>query len=195
MFRRSATASFGVEISSHRFVTAADSPVRAASSTARFTATLTRQSAGTRSPARRTTTSPGTTSRASMLRSAPSRITCARGAAIRRSASSARSARYSCTKPSSTANRTIAAMTIASMACPSTPGSSVATRRIRIRTFLNCAASVCHADVRATSCSSLNPTAVSRRVASAALNPKEVVPNASKTDSTGWECQASSGRV
>ena len=50
-----------------------------------------------------------------------SRITCASGAAIFRSASSARSARYSWMKPSSTANSTMTAMTIASSACPSRP--------------------------------------------------------------------------
>ena len=85
----------------------ADSPVSAASSIVRFIATVIRLSAGTRSPAWSATTSPGTTSRAAMLRSIPSRITWASGAAIFFSASSARSARYSWTKPSNTANSTM----------------------------------------------------------------------------------------
>ena len=74
---------------------AADSPVSAPSSMARLIACISRVSAGTRSPARSTTTSPGTRSRAGMTVSSPSRSTRATGAAILRKASSARPARYS----------------------------------------------------------------------------------------------------
>ena len=74
----------------------------------------------------------------------PPRTTVAVGAAISRSASSARSARYSCTKPSSAANTTITEMTIASVSWPRIADRPAPTSRMRIRTFSNCSSSNRH---------------------------------------------------
>jgi hypothetical protein len=79
--------------------TGTDSPVIAASSTCTDDEEASTRSAGTTSPASRRTASPGTRSTAASSRSTPSRQACARGAAIRESASTARWARTSCTTP------------------------------------------------------------------------------------------------
>ncbi len=95
MFFRSPTGKSGSSSALVCFSTATDSPVRAASSIFRLTASMSRKSAGTLSPAESSTTSPGTSSRAGISFSTPSRRTLAVGAAMSRSASMARSARYS----------------------------------------------------------------------------------------------------
>ena len=64
MFCRSPSGTSAASRRLDTLAAAPDSPVRAASSIARFTASVTRTSAGTRSPARSMTTSPGTSSRA-----------------------------------------------------------------------------------------------------------------------------------
>ena len=71
-----------------------------------------------RLPERKTTTSPGTRSRAGTSHSSRSRKTVAVGAAMRRSASMARSARYSWTKPRMIAKRTITVIAMASTPWP-----------------------------------------------------------------------------
>ena len=139
------------------FSTGTDSPVSAASSICRLTASTSRASAGTRSPARRRITSPGTSSRAGISISSPSRSTVAVGAAISRSASMARSARYSCTKPSSTANSTITAMAMASTPWPRNADRATATSRMTIRTFLNCSSSSAQGETRRAPWSSFGP--------------------------------------
>src|SRR5207245_998109 len=62
-------------------LTGSDSPVREASFTRRLAASRRRASAGTRSPAARTITSPGTSSREGTATTPPSRTACALGAA------------------------------------------------------------------------------------------------------------------
>ena len=62
MFRRSATGAFPSGSGSVVLATGWDSPVKAASSACSRTLTMTRPSAGTRAPAARATTSPGTRS-------------------------------------------------------------------------------------------------------------------------------------
>ncbi len=79
MFFRSPSDSRASSKRATVFSTAADSPVRAASSTARLTACVTRASAGTRSPVRSSTTSPGTRSRVGTTVSSSSRSTRADG--------------------------------------------------------------------------------------------------------------------
>ena len=74
-----------------RLRTGTDSPVSSDSSTDRSLASSTRASAGTRSPSRNSTRSPGTTSRPAMRTCCPSRTTSARGLDRSRRASSARS--------------------------------------------------------------------------------------------------------
>jgi len=65
--------------------------------------------------------SPGTTWRAGIVTSPPSRSTRATGAAMLRNASSARPARYSWTNPSNTAKSTMIVMTTASSVWPRKP--------------------------------------------------------------------------
>ena len=77
-------------------------------------------SAGTRSPAAKRITSPGTASAAGISRRAPSRNTFAVGAASRERASSVRSVRTSCKKPMRALRRTMASMASASRPSPST---------------------------------------------------------------------------
>ncbi len=81
------------------FVTGVDSPVRAASSSWRFAASRSLESAGTRLPASRRMTSPGTRSFESMEYSRSSRRTSTCGETIFLRASTACSALYSWTKP------------------------------------------------------------------------------------------------
>ena len=170
-----------------------DSPVRAASSILRFTSSVTRASAGTLAPASRRTTSPGTRSRAAISRSSPSRSAVARGAAMRRSPSMARSARYSWTKPSTTANSMITAMTTASRVCPSKAESPTATRRIRMRTFLNCARTRLQGEVAAEAASSFGPCSARRRAASSPVSPLPVEASRSWTAATESVCHADTG--
>ncbi len=75
------------------FSTGSDSPVRAASWTWRSRVAVRRASAGTRSPAARWMTSPGTSSRRGISTRRPSRSTLAVGATCSRSRSAARSDR------------------------------------------------------------------------------------------------------
>ena len=98
--------------------TGSDSPVRADSSMRRSSSDTIRPSAGTRSPVSSVTRSPGTTSAASMSLTSPSRSTRACGLESLRRASSAASARYSCTTPMITLAMTIIRMTIASNTFP-----------------------------------------------------------------------------
>ena len=190
MFLRSPSARPGSSNAVAVLLAAADSPVSAASSTARLTASMTRVSAGTRSPARSITTSPGTRSRAGMADSSPSRSTCADGAAILRSASSALPARCSWMKPRSTANSTMTVMTTASSVWPRKPETTVALRRITISAFWNCAKKVCHADCVRSVCSSFAPCTARRSTAAAAVSPVGCVASRASTESADSVCQA-----
>jgi hypothetical protein len=71
--------------------------------------------------------SPGTTSSAGTGASTPSRITRAVGAAILRSAATARSAWRSCTNPSTALARTMSVITTASIGRPRAPSEAHAT--------------------------------------------------------------------
>ena len=84
------------------FSAAADSPVRTDSSHSRPLASSSRMSAGTMSPRRSRTTSPGTSSMTSTSCARPSRSTSAVRRICECSASTACSERYSLTKPSAT---------------------------------------------------------------------------------------------
>ncbi len=91
------------------------SPVRALSSALRSTAATRRRSAGTRSPALSRTRSPGTSCGAGTTASFPPRTTRARGLEMRRRASSAFSARLSCTMPVMAFTTTMARMMMESI--------------------------------------------------------------------------------
>ena len=99
--------------------TGIDSPVSAASSVLKSCASMSRTSAGTRSPDSRCTTSPGTMSSASSVRRMPSRTTAAVGVSMLRIAASACSARPSCTTPMIALMTVTPKITAASRACPS----------------------------------------------------------------------------
>ena len=94
------------------------SPVRTASSHSSWLASNSRRSAGTRSPTRRATTSPGTSSRTSRRCWLPSRQTRAWWRMLACSAATASSERYSLMKPSPTLKTTIAAMMTPSVGSP-----------------------------------------------------------------------------
>ena len=181
MFRRSPRAvSSGRALTS--FSTGNDSPVSAASSACRLTASKSRRSAGTRSPEASSTTSPGTRSRAGTSTSSPPRTAVAVGAAMRWSASSARSARYSWTKPSRTANRTMTVMATASVVWPNAADMAVATSRMTMSTFWNCPRSRAQGLTRRGGASSLGPTAASLRAAAAESSPRSTeVPSDANT--------------
>jgi hypothetical protein len=108
------------------------------------------------------------------------------GALIARSAAMARSARYSCTKPSSTANSTITVMAIASTPWPSAADSAVATSRISTSALPNCCASSCHGERRRARVSTLGPCSASRRAASAGASPCSLLPSTATTEAAGW---------
>ena len=163
----------------------------AASSAARPAAEQTRPSAGTLSPVVSRTRSPSTSSRAATSISPPARTTVAVGAASSRSASSARSARYSCTKPSSAAKTTITEITIASVRWPSTAESPAPTSRIRISTFLNCSSTSLHGEIPAAASISFGPSTASRRAVSASSSPTTAeVRSAAATSSTARACHS-----
>ncbi len=92
LFRRSPKEVPVLGTYSQSLVTGWDSPVRAASSTARRWLSNSRPSAGIRCPGLRKTISPGTSSAASISCSRPSRMTIQVGAASSRRASKDRSA-------------------------------------------------------------------------------------------------------
>jgi hypothetical protein len=75
-------------------------------------------------------------------------MTVASGAAILRRASMARSARYSCTKPRTTANSTMTVMAIASTPWPRKADNAVARSRMMMSTFLNCSSRIAHGETR-----------------------------------------------
>ena len=136
MFLRSPTSASG-RIGASSLVTGSDSPVSGASSQWREWFSTSRASAGILSPASSTSTSPGTSSFDAISRSSPPRSTVIIGVSMLFKASSARSARYSWTNPSTAQKTTITRMMIASTYSPTNAERIVATIRMSIRTFLN----------------------------------------------------------
>ena len=166
-----------------------DSPVSAASCMRRPCTAVKRRSAGTTCPASSTTVSPGTTSRAAMSCSLPSRRTCACGAAIRCRASSAFSARYSCTTPITALMSTMARMMYASDRSPTAPATTAAASSTRIIRSLNCPRKMPRMVRLRLPSSSLGPCSRSRSAASAADSPSPSAPSARRTSSMGCWCQ------
>jgi len=166
-----AVISVAVSAKTACFSTGYDSPVSIAWLTKRSRASIMRPSAGTRSPAASDTTSPGTRSAIGTSRGCPSRQTVARTATVLRRRSTARPARYSCTKSSSTLISTISVMTTKLRTSPrkaettdaasstSTSGLRKRERNSRITARSRCGRSV------------FGPTAARRVAASASANP------------------------
>ena len=126
MFARSASSA-PASSATVSLSTGTDSPVSADSSTARSRRRSSRRSAGTLSPASRTTTSPGTSSVESTVVRDPSRTTVAWVRVIAINADSAFSARSSWRNPTTTLTSTTAAMTPASTHSCMTSASPTAT--------------------------------------------------------------------
>ena len=158
-----------------------DSPVSMASSTVRPATSIRRRSAGTRSPASITTMSPGTSAAASSPCRTPSRRTEARGASMSRRASSACSARPSCTKPMTALTSTTARITPVSIQWPSSAVIAAATIRTMISRLLNCRASRMTTEGRGGSGRRFGPCRATRSAASALLSPPRPLSRARRT--------------
>ena len=120
--------------------TGVDSPVRVDSSTSMPGPPRIRPSAGTRSPASSSTTSPGTRSTASTSTTRPWRRTRARATSIAFSAARLRSARTSWRKPSRALMTRTTPMTTMSLTSPTSPASTAApmsTTISRLRNWSN----------------------------------------------------------
>jgi len=152
-------------------VTGTDSPVSALSSQVRPLASTMRRSAVTTSPASRSTTSPGTSDSASVIRPSPSRRTRDSNVPSRRSASIERTAFHSVTKPIAALTRIAARMakpwTISVIAKDST----TATARMAITRFLNWSARIFQGLARTASLSRFGPCSRIRRRASSSERP------------------------
>ncbi len=87
----------------------------------------------------------------------------------------------------------MAAIAIASVPWPRTAESSVATSRMTIRTFLNCAARMPQADTSPAAASSFGPYVARRASASTAVSPSGPEASLPKTASAGIECHGVEG--
>ncbi len=112
------------------FSTGNDSPVRSAWLTKRCCASSSRPSAGTRLPARSSTTSPGTTCARVTSCGVPLRSTLARTCTDCRSRCAARFARYSCTKSRITLASTMIEMITKLATSPASAATTLAAMRI-----------------------------------------------------------------
>ena len=153
------------------FSTGCDSPVSMDSSTCSCALCSRRRSAGTTAPASRLTMSPGTSPAAGIDRCAPSRRTCAWGAASWRSAAMAFSARYCCTTPITAFNDTMTRMAMASWGSPINPAISAAISRIWIIRSRNWPSSMPPMLRRRPSGRVLGPCFCRRKAASALASP------------------------
>ena len=171
MFLRSPTRA-SCRIGASSLVTGNDSPVSGASSHWMEWFSTSRASAGILSPASITSTSPGTSSLDATSSSAPPRSTVIIGVNMLFSASRARSARYSCTKPSTAQNMMITRMMAASMYSPTKAESRVATIRMTMRMFLNWLKKSAQGDAFSSCMSSFGPYWPSRLPASSGARPR-----------------------
>ncbi len=165
-------------------VTGSDSPVRAASSICRLAVSSRRTSAGTKLPASRKTMSPGTSSRAGTLMRCPSRRMAASGAASFFKASSACSARRSCTTPIIVFRTTIARMASASTHSLSRMEISEAPSSSQMTNELICPHTACSSVVRLASFNAFSPTVFRRSAACWLVNPISSVVSSRRTTSS-----------
>lgn len=148
-----------------------DSPVREASWTLRFAASTRRRSAGTMSPSRRKTMSPGTSSLAGRMLSSPSRRTRAVGARMFRRASREDWAFFSWTMPMTALTTTMVPMTMASVHSCSRAENRAAPMRMRTIGSSSCSFSMRRMDLGGFARSVLGPWVCRRSVASASRRP------------------------
>jgi len=177
------------------FETGLDSPVSAASSTSRLAASMSLPSAGTLLPASSSTMSPGTRSMESMDSSLPSLRTKTLGLTMALRASTAFSARYSCTKPRTAFMTTMKSITMASvMGSPSCMARWAETAAdimsMMTSMLVNCSKRMWYHFVFASSLSSLAPYSSSLLPASSSVMPSRLVSSASRTSSTSLACQS-----
>ena len=156
---------------STRLPTDVDSPVSAASLSCSATVALKRTSAGTRLPASSSRMSPGTRSSLAIVAGWPSRRTVTLGTARSFSASSARSARYSCTTPITALSRMMTRIAMLSMISPSKPETTAAAINTRIMKSLNWLNNMAMRPRRCCSSRRLGPCVASASAACSALIP------------------------
>ncbi len=191
MLLRSATGVSSGRTRSACFVTGPDSPVSSASSTVRLWASTRRRSAGTREPAATRTRSPGTRSSAGRVRGWPSRTTSAVGATRAPRASSARSARASCTAPRRTFRTTMARMASASSLSPARAETTAATVRRTTKNSLAWCRSRCPHEGGLRRGRRFGPRARSRFAPSGSASPRSgCVSRSSSTSRLVMACQA-----
>ena len=150
-----------------------------------------RQSAGMRSPSSISTTSPTTSSSASMTDNAPPRTTLARQTDICLSFSIAASARYCCKKPTKAFKRMIKskiAVSASSLLSPvtkaSTPDKKAANTRMIVIKSLNCAKNKPILLFFLPAFKAFLPFVCKRRAASSCVSPRKELPTSFKTSST-----------
>ena len=177
------------------FATGLDSPVSADSSTSSEWATTMRPSAGTRSPASTSTTSPGTSPGAATSVATPSRRTRAVATSICRRAARLRSARCSWTKPSTALTSSTMAMTTVSLRSPTSPASTAAPTSTMIRRLRNWSTNTCQGERRAASASSFGPLAANRAATARSSSPRAGSTPRRWTTSAAATCQGCSAEV
>ncbi len=147
-----------------------------------------RRSAGTMLPASSKTMSPGTSLRAGISCSAPSRRTRTMGLDICLRAAMAFSARYSWMKPSTPKRITMERMAIPSVKSPRRKERKAAAIKIRIMGSMNWASSMRQAGREIVSCNSFGPWAARRSVASAEERPSAEDRRKARIPSEGIVC-------
>ena len=157
-------------------LTGKDSPVSTLSSLSSWSASSSRMSAGTMSPIRSATTSPGTSCVTSTFRWCPSRQTTAWRRIFSCSCCTAIAARYSLTKPSPTLSATMTAMMMASVGSPVRPETPAATSSKRSRGLRSWPQSTARARTRCKP-TMFGPYRSSRPAASVADRPESPLPS------------------
>jgi hypothetical protein len=191
MLARSASAPFDGKTAVARFTTGTLSPVRADSSTASPSASITRASAGTSCPTRSSRTSPGTTAWADSASSAPSRRTRARSSRPSWSEVRMRSTRRSVRYPITPLAMITARITAASRAAPVSTDSAAAPPRSTTGIELTCPAMMSSGVFGCGTGSRLPPTVSSRPPASALDSPRSAdVASRRTTSGPDRVCQA-----
>ena len=175
------------------FSATTDSPVSSASSIRSACACNRRRSAGTRSPASISTTSPGTSAATSATCGAPERSTRAWGVSRSRSADMAASALPSCATPTSALISTTPRITVASTQWPSTAASAAEASRKPISALANWAPKRCSQLCRGGSGKVLGPCSCSRRAASASSSPCRASVRCSSTTREGGRAWGGTG--
>ncbi len=190
MLARAVSAVFSGTTQSSSLGTGCDSPVSTDSSVSRLYTSMSLASAAILSPGDRTSTSPGTTSAASIDCAWPPRSTRAWGADSSARAARARSARNSCTKPRMAFTTTMASMAAASLYSPITADAAVAPSSTRTMKSWNCDARMARGDMPRPVVMVFGPASAKRARASPESRPDDAdVPSSRATAPRDIECQ------